>query len=348
VLDAPVPCWGTITHASRPQRPVRGSRGPPDTVLLAEKEAVAARARVAGAGQPEGEMSDTENPVMEAAMQTTDPALLSMRDLLEAGVHFGHQTKRWNPKMKPYIYGSRNGIHIVNLAETVRCFYSAYQFIQGVVARGEPILFIGTKKQAQEIVAEEALRGKQFFVTHRWLGGMLTNWRTIKGSIERLKSLEKLKEDGTYLRLTKKEVLQKEREREKLEENLGGIKNMPGLPGAIFIIDPKAERIAVQEANRLGIPVVAVVDTNCDPDPIDYVIPGNDDAIRAIRLFTAKIADAALDGAAGRKDRPAPAAANQARGERQSGERPKDPAQDKVVVRRRKGRAAEEAESPEE
>lgn len=288
-------------------------------------------------------MSEQETQQQLEAAIESNPAVLSMKDLLEAGVHFGHQTKRWNPKMKPFIYGSRNGIHIINLAETVRCFYNVYNFIAGVAAKGEPILFVGTKKQAQEIVSEEAVRARQFYVTHRWLGGMLTNWRTIKGSIERLKSLEKLKEDGTYQRLTKKEVLQKEREREKLEKNLGGIKNMPSLPGALFVIDPKAERIAVQEATRLGIPVAAIVDTNCDPDMVDYVVPGNDDAIRAIRLFTSRVADACLDGLAGRRDRkPEPAAPGRERapsaGAPAGASAGAPPAPSRVeVVRRKKG-----------
>ncbi len=259
---------------------------------------------------------------MEQAIAQTDPSVLSMRDLLEAGVHFGHQTKRWNPKMRPYIYGARNGIHIVNLAETVRHFYQAYHFVSAVASRGEPILFVGTKKQAQEIIAEEATRARQFFVTHRWLGGMLTNWRTIRGSIDRLKAIEKMREDDTYSRLTKKEALTKEREREKLERNLGGIKNMPALPGAMIVVDPKRERIAVQEARRLGIPVVAVVDTNCDPEAVDYVIPGNDDAIRAIRLFTGRLADACLDGQAGRRDRRAAAEGPQGGPSRERGPAP--------------------------
>jgi len=215
-----------------------------------------------------------------------------MKQLLEAGVHFGHQTKRWNPKMKPYIFGARNGIYIVDLQKTVRYFKSAYQFVQETVAAGDKILFVGTKKQAQGAISEEALRSEQYFVNNRWLGGMLTNFATIKKSIDRLKKIEAMATDGTFEKMTKKEGLQLERERIKLEKNLGGIKNMVKLPGAIFIIDPKKEAIAVQEANRLGIPVVAVVDTNCDPDGIDYIIPGNDDAIRAIRLFASSMADA--------------------------------------------------------
>jgi small subunit ribosomal protein S2 len=230
-------------------------------------------------------------------------AQISMKQMLEAGVHFGHQTKRWNPKMKPYIFGARNGIYIVDLQKTVRYFKTAYEFIQETVANGEKVLFVGTKKQAQDAIKEEALRADQFFINNRWLGGMLTNFATIKASIDRLKKIEAMVADGTIEQYTKKEALQIEREREKLEKNLGGIKNMAKLPGAIFIVDPKKEAIAVQEANRLGIPVVAVVDTNCDPDNIDYVIPGNDDAIRAIRLFASKVADACAEGSQQRKDK---------------------------------------------
>jgi len=221
---------------------------------------------------------------------------ITMKQLLEAGVHFGHQTKRWNPKMKPYIFGARNGIYIVDLQKTVRYFKSAYQFVRETVAAGDKVLFVGTKKQAQDAIAEEALRTGQYFVNNRWLGGMLTNFATIKQSIDRLKKIEVMSTDGTFEKLTKKEVLQLDRERTKLEKNLGGIKNMAKLPGAIFIIDPKKEAIAVQEARRLGIPVVDVVDTNCDPDGIDYIIPGNDDAIRAIRLFASSMADACAEG----------------------------------------------------
>jgi small subunit ribosomal protein S2 len=230
-------------------------------------------------------------------------AQITMKQMLEAGVHFGHQTKRWNPKMKPYIFGARNGIYIVDLQKTVRYFKTAYQFIQDTVANGDKVLFVGTKKQAQDAIKEESLRADQYFVNNRWLGGMLTNFATIKASIDRLKKIEAMVADGTIEQYTKKEALQLEREREKLEKNLGGIKNMTKLPGAVFIIDPKKEMIAVQEANKLGIPVVAVVDTNCDPDNIDYVIPGNDDAIRAIRLFASKMADACIEGAQRNKDK---------------------------------------------
>jgi small subunit ribosomal protein S2 len=228
-------------------------------------------------------------------------AQITMKQLLEAGVHFGHQTKRWNPKMKPYIFGARNGIYIIDLQKTVRYFKSAYTFIKDTVEKGDRILFVGTKKQAQDAIREEAERGGQFFVNNRWLGGMLTNFSTIKGSIDRLKKLEAMAQDGTYQLITKKEALQLEREKAKLERSLGGIKWMNKPPGAIFVIDPKKETIAVKEARKLGIPVVAVVDTNCDPDDIDYLIPGNDDAIRAIRLFTARMADACLEGASARE-----------------------------------------------
>jgi small subunit ribosomal protein S2 len=219
-----------------------------------------------------------------------------MKQLLEAGVHFGHQTKRWNPKMKPYIFGARNGIYIIDLQKTVRYFKGAYSFVKETVAGGDKILFVGTKKQAQDAIAEEAQRAGQFYVNSRWLGGMLTNFSTIKGSIDRLKKIELMSQDGTYQLITKKEALNLEREKAKLEKTLGGIKTMNKLPGAIFVIDPKKETIAVKEARKLGIPVVAVVDTNCDPDDIDYIIPGNDDAIRAIRLFAARIADACVEG----------------------------------------------------
>ncbi|MFA4910185.1 MAG: 30S ribosomal protein S2 [Desulfobacteria bacterium] len=221
---------------------------------------------------------------------------ITMKQLLEAGVHFGHQTKRWNPKMKEYIFGARNGIYIINLQKTVQLFREAYNFVVETVAKGETVLFVGTKKQAQDAVEEEAKRCNMFYITNRWLGGTLTNFQTIKQSIDRLKKIEAMKTDGTIASLTKKEVLRIEKEREKLEKNLGGIKDMGKLPGAILIIDPRKERISVSEAKKLGIPSIALVDTNCDPDDITYVVPGNDDAIRAIRLFASKTADACLEG----------------------------------------------------
>jgi small subunit ribosomal protein S2 len=223
-------------------------------------------------------------------------ASVTMKEMLEAGVHFGHETKRWDPKMKSYIYGARNGIYIIDLQKTVLLFKEAYNFIRDVVAQGEYILFVGTKKQAQDSIYEEATRCNMFYVNRRWLGGMLTNFRTVKKSIDQLNKLEVMKNDDIYALLPKKEVLQLEKQRKRLEKALGGIKNMDRLPGAIFVVDLKKERIAVSEARKLGIPSVGIVDTNCDPDEIDYAIPGNDDAIRAIRLFSSKIADAVIEG----------------------------------------------------
>ena len=222
---------------------------------------------------------------------------ISMKQLLEAGVHFGHQTSRWNPKMKPYIFGARNGIYIIDLQQTVRLFHSAYESVRDLAAQGGTIMFVGTKKQAQDIVREEAERCGMFYVNNRWLGGMLTNFQTIRQSIERLKKLEEIMADPEMIQaLTKKEMSENGRERDKLMATLAGIKNMRKLPDALWVIDTKKEEIAVAEANRLGVPVVAVVDTNCDPDLISYRIPGNDDAIRAIKLFTAAIADAVIEG----------------------------------------------------
>jgi small subunit ribosomal protein S2 len=223
-------------------------------------------------------------------------SIITMKQLLESGVHFGHQTRRWNPKMRPYIFGARNGIYIIDLQKTVRMFNTAYQFIVDTVSGGDSVLFVGTKKQAVDSITEESERCGMFRVTHRWLGGMLTNFQTIKNSIDRLKQLKAMKEDGSISKFPKKEILQMEREIMKLDRNLGGIEDMERLPGAVFIVDPRREDIAVAEANKLRIPIVAIVDSNCDPDPIDYVIPGNDDAIRSIRLFSAKIADACLEG----------------------------------------------------
>ena len=223
---------------------------------------------------------------------------VSMKQMLETGVHFGHQTRRWNPKMKPYIFGSRKGIHIIDLQQTVKLYQKAHDFIVDVAASGNNVLFVGTKRQAREVVRTEAERVGMYHVTNRWLGGTLTNFQTIKGSIERLKNLEKMFEDGTVNRFLKKEIVMMQREVKKLNADLGGIKNMEDIPGAAFIIDPKKEDIAVKECRKLGIPIVAVVDTNCDPDMIDFVIPGNDDAIRAIKLFAGSIADACLEGEA--------------------------------------------------
>lgn len=232
-------------------------------------------------------------------------SVVSMKQLLEAGVHFGHQTRRWNPKMAPYIFAERNQIYIIDLSKTVKLINEAYDFVKEVVEEGKPILFVGTKKQAQESIKEEAIRAGEYYVNERWLGGMLTNYKTIETRIKRLFELEKMEENGTLELLTKKEKAILLGEKEKLERFLGGIKNMPELPGAIFVVDPKKEKIAVHEARKLGIPVIGVVDTNCDPDEIDYVIPGNDDAIRAVKLLTSVIADAVVEakqGAAGAEE----------------------------------------------
>ncbi len=225
-------------------------------------------------------------------------ANVSVRDMLQAGLHFGHQTRRWNPKMKPYIYGPRNGIYIVNLDLTKRLFDKACDFIIDEVKDGGSVLFVGTKRQAQVIVNEEAKRCGMFYVDHRWLGGMLTNFQTIKNSIDRLKSIETMQADGSINRFPKKEILLMEKERIKLERNVGGIKDMRNLPSVIFVIDPRKESIAINEATKLNIPVVAITDTNCDPDNVDFVIPGNDDAIRSIRLISSHIAESVLTGQA--------------------------------------------------
>jgi small subunit ribosomal protein S2 len=223
-------------------------------------------------------------------------AYVTMKELLEAGVHFGHQTKRWNPKMKPYIFGARNGIYIVDLQRTVRMFRTAYDFVVDTVAGGKSLLFVGTKKQARDSIYEEANRCEMFYIHNRWLGGMLTNFQTIRQSIDRLNYLNDIQNDGSIELFPKKEQLKLAKARIKLDNNLGGIRTMNGLPGAMFVVDPKNEAIAVREGRRLNIPIIAIVDTNCDPDDIDYIIPGNDDAIRAIRLMTARMADACIEG----------------------------------------------------
>ena len=223
-------------------------------------------------------------------------AYITMRELLEAGVHFGHQTRRWNPKMKKYIFGARNGIYIVDLQQTVKMFRTAYDFITDTAAEGKSVLFVGTKKQARESIYEEANRAESFYVQNRWLGGMLTNFQTIKKNISRFDFLTNIENDGTIENYPKKERVKMGKEKVKLENDIGGISKMKSLPGALFIIDPKNETIAVREAKKLGIPIVAIVDTNCDPDDIDYVIPGNDDAIRSIRLFASRVADACIEG----------------------------------------------------
>jgi small subunit ribosomal protein S2 len=234
-------------------------------------------------------------------------SVIAMKELLEAGVHFGHQTKRWNPKMKKYIYGARNGIHILDLQLTVKKFQESYDFVKEIVAQGQSILFVGTKRQAQDIVESEAKRCSMFYVNQRWVGGMLTNFTTIRKNVERLKKLETWKADGTYDRLPKKEVAQLEKNRAKLELYLSGIRDMTSLPGAVYVVDTRIEKISVLEAERLGIPVIAILDTNCDPEEVDFVIPGNDDAIRAIKLITSRIADAAVEGLALRAQKAAEA-----------------------------------------
>jgi len=226
-------------------------------------------------------------------------SVISMKQLLEAGVHFGHQTRRWNPKMKKYIYTERNGIYIIDLQKTVKMVNDAYLFIRDVAIDGKPVLFVGTKKQAQEAIETEAKRCEQFYVSNRWLGGMLTNFKTIRTRINRLDTIDRMEENGEMDLLPKKEVIKIQHEKEKLIANLGGIRKMDQMPGAIFIVDPKKERIAVSEAHKMGIPVVAIADTNCDPDEIDYPIPGNDDAIRAVKLIVSKMADAVLEGRQG-------------------------------------------------
>jgi len=240
-------------------------------------------------------------PEMNRTIRSAEEPL-TVKELFEAGVHFGHQTKRWNPKMRPYIYGARSGIHIVDLDQTARLFKRAFDFLSETTARGGSVLFVGTKRQAQEIVREEARRAGMYFVTNRWLGGTLTNFRTIKGGLDRLRTLERMKEDGTYSQLPKKETVQLEKERSRLEKYIGGLKGMGAVPQAIFVIDPAQETIAVSEAKRLHVPIVAITDTNCDPDMVDYVIPGNDDAIRSVRLICGAVADACVAGTARRRD----------------------------------------------
>ena len=243
-------------------------------------------------------------------------AVVSMKQLLEAGVHFGHQTRRWNPKMAEYIFTERNGIYIIDLQKTVKKLNEAYLFARDIAADGKDILFVGTKKQAQDSIKEEAINCSMPYVNARWLGGMLTNFRTIRTRIARLNQLRKMKEDGTFDMLPKKEVIKLELEIEKLEKFLGGIQNMEKLPGALFIVDPRKERIAVQEAKKLGIPIIAIVDTNCDPDEIDAVIPGNDDAIRAVKLIASTIAAAVIEGRLGEQDAAEEAAESEAETEK--------------------------------
>ena len=253
--------------------------------------------------QAASQNSQFEPAAAEGRRTPRDPSQpLGVRELFEAGVHFGHQTKRWNPKMRPFIYGARSGIHIVDLDQTARLFKRAFDFLSDTVSRGGSVLFVGTKRQAQDIVQEEARRAGMFFVTNRWLGGTLTNFRTIKGGLDRLRTLERMREDGTHQQLPKKEVVQLEKERARLEKYIGGLKGMGQLPQAVFVIDPAQEAIAVSEARKLRVPIVAITDTNCDPDLVDYIIPGNDDAIRSVRLITGAVADACVYGLARRRD----------------------------------------------
>jgi small subunit ribosomal protein S2 len=278
-------------------------------------------------------MSDTvtETPAEAPAEQAPPPQIerqlcdpeqpLNVRDLFEAGVHFGHQTKRWNPRMSPYLYGARNGIHIIDLDQTVQMFRRAFSFVMETVARGGHLVFVGTKRQAQDIVREEAQRAGQYYVINRWLGGTLTNFRTIKGGLDRLRTLERMAEDGTYDNISKKEISQLEKERTRFEKYIGGVKGMSSLPTAVFIVDPSQESIALAEARKLSIPIIAVTDSNCDPTVIDYPIPGNDDAIRSVRLLTSAVADACIHGASRRR-------------EFSRGERDKGYSADTVVYRR--------------
>ncbi len=265
--------------------PEQGAASPvADTAVLAGE-----RARAEASGEFKAEQRDPKNP-------------LNVRELFEAGVHFGHQTRRWNPKMKPYIYGARQGIHIIDLDQTAQLARNACSFIAEAVSRGGNVLFVGTKRQAQEIIKSEAERAGMYYVTNRWLGGTLTNFRTMKTGLERLRNLERMREDGTYDQLLKKETVQLDKERARLEKHIGGMKGMSAIPQVLFIVDPAQETIAVKEARKLGIKIVAITDTNCDPGLVDFVIPGNDDAIRSIRLITSALADACIYGVARRRD----------------------------------------------
>jgi small subunit ribosomal protein S2 len=244
----------------------------------------------------------TETTETTQATEFAPELPLSLRNLIDAGVHFGHQTRRWNPKMRPFIFGARNGIHIIDLDQTAVLFKRAFDFVVEAVGRGGNVLFVGTKRQAVDVIREEATRSGQFFVTGRWLGGTLTNFRTVKGAIDRLRELDRMFEDGSAENLLKKEQMTLRREQERLEKFIGGIKNMNNLPSALFVVDPHHEHIAVSEARKLGIPIVAITDTNCDPDVIDFIVPGNDDAIRSIKLFTGKVADACVEGQQRRRE----------------------------------------------
>jgi len=276
---------------------------PTDTAASPEEAGGAVVARTAVLAGERAQAAEGSEETQRALRDQNDP--LTVRDLFEAGVHFGHQTKRWNPKMRSYIYGARGGIHIVDLDQTCGLFKKAFDFVLNTVARGGHILMVGTKRQAAEIVEEEARRSNQYFVTNRWLGGTLTNFRTMKGALERLRNLERMAEDGTFDQIPKKETVRLGKERARLEKHIGGIKGMGSVPQAVYIVDPSMEVIAVAEARKLRVPIVAITDTNCDPELIDYVIPGNDDAIRSIRLITSALADACIYGAAMFRERQA-------------------------------------------
>jgi len=283
---AATPAAEPAAPAAEPAAPAAPAAEPTPAEPAAEPAAPAASAAEPATAEPEYMPGDNNLPV---------------RALIEAGVHFGHQTRRWNPKMRRYIYGARSGIHIIDLDQTVQLFRKAYDFVSTQVARGGHVLFVGTKRQAQEVIVEEARRCGMYFVTNRWLGGTMTNFRTIKQGLERLRSIERMSDDGVYKQLPKKEVVRLEKERARHEKFLGGLKGMGQLPSVMFVVDPQQESIAVAEARKLAIPVVAITDTNCDPDKIDWVIPGNDDAIRSITVITRRIADACLDGVSRRK-----------------------------------------------
>ena len=284
------PIEGESNHRPVPPTETGEAAEPAEHATPVSRTAIlaGARAQAEASGEPR-QLRDPMQP-------------LSVRELFESGVHFGHQTKRWNPKMKPYIYGSRSGIHIIDLDQTARLFKRAFDFLSDTVARGGNVLFVGTKRQAADIVEEEARRAEQYFVTNRWLGGTLTNFRTMKGGLERLRNLERMAEDGTYEQIPKKETVKLDKERARLEKYIGGMKGMGSVPQAVFIIDPSQEAIAVAEARKLHLPIVAITDTNCDPDLVDFVVPGNDDAIRSIRLITSAVADACIWGAVRRRD----------------------------------------------
>jgi small subunit ribosomal protein S2 len=284
--------------ATAAETPAAKVEAPPPVEAAPAAEPAPAEAEPAPATNEAPELAN----LGDASQVASGDLPIGLRALIDAGVHFGHQTKRWNPRMRPYIYGARNGIHIIDLDQTAQLFKRAFQFVSDAVARGGHVLFVGTKRQAAEVIREEASRAGQFYVTGRWLGGTLTNFRTVKSAIERLRELERQDEEGELEMLTKKEAIRLRREKDKLEKYIGGIKLMNALPSVIFVIDPAHEHIAVREGRKLHVPIVALTDTNCDPDLIDFVVPGNDDAIRSIKLITSRIADACIEGAGRRRE----------------------------------------------